>query len=277
MEGIAQVQDAEGFTAATRTSHGMDTARKETGPLASLRQALEQQEFRLAYQPIIDLRNRAPIGFEALIRWPRANIGPDVFIPVAEHGGLIREITRSVCRQAAQDRVTRCASGQVRLSINLSAADAESMETVALLATLAETLGGGTALCIELTERSLLAPGRCGPVLQAIRALGIQVHLDDFGIGYANFQSLIELPLDGIKIDHSLIRRIDTSTTARLVIRHLAKLTGALGLAVTAEGVETESQARILKSLGIRQAQGWLFGLPKYIEDYPAHPMTRRS
>src|SRR5690606_18650117 len=136
MVGIAQVQDAEGFTAATRTSHGMDTARKETGPLASLRQALEQQEFRLAYQPIIDLRNRAPIGFEALIRWPRANIGPDVFIPVAEHGGLIREITRSVCRQAAQDRVTRCASGQVWLSINLSAADAESMETVALLATL---------------------------------------------------------------------------------------------------------------------------------------------
>lgn len=244
---------------------------ESTGPglLAALRLALERREFRLAYQPIVDLSSRRPVGIEALIRWPRMSIGPDVFIPIAERAGLIRDITRQVCRLAAEERITHRIADPVRLSINLSAADAETMETAALLSDLSLTLGD-TALSVELTERCLLSPERCGPVIRAIRARGIQVHLDDFGTGYANLQSLVELALDGIKIDHRLTRCIDDSRAAREIVRHLGRMAGALGLSVTAEGVETEAQARWLSVLGIRRAQGWLFGRPCFIEDYPA-------
>ncbi|MDY0309247.1 MAG: EAL domain-containing protein [Castellaniella sp.] len=269
MAETTQGNQAESLSPAAQINQILDIGRNAHGPLASLRHALENQEFRLAYQPIIDLRSRKPIGLEALLRWPQAGIGPDVFIPMAEHGGLIRDITRCVCHLAAKDWALCRLPAGARLSINLSAADAESMETVALLTELAESLGGGMALSVELTERALLAPGRCKPVLQAIHALGIQIHLDDFGVGYANFKSLIELPLDGIKIDHSLIRHIESSGAARLVIRHLARLAKDLGLTVTTEGVETEAQAQALRSMGIHRAQGWLFGLPRYIEDYP--------
>lgn len=271
MEETAPGQEIEGFPYVPRTGDGTDAAEEASSPVlqATLRHALEHGEFRLAYQPIVDLRNRRIVGVEALIRWPRTSIGPDRFIPMAERIGLIRDITRQVCHLAARDRVTQRIPGPVRLSINLSAADAETMETAALLSDLSRTLGG-TILNVELTERCLLAPERCGPVIRAIRALGIQVHLDDFGTGYANLQSLVELALDGIKIDHRLTRCVDDSRAAREIVRHLGRMAGALGLSITAEGVETETQARWLSVLGIRRAQGWLFGRPRYIEDYPA-------
>ncbi len=269
MKEAAQGLAAGGLPHLLRSGDHPDADPGRSAPLASLKHALAQREFRLAYQPIIDLRSRQPVGVEALIRWPRTGIGPDVFIPAAEQSGLIRDITRQVCRLAAEDLVAHRIPAPVQLSINLSAADVETMDTLPLLSALAKVLGGGAALNVELTERCLLAPERCGPVLQAIRAQGIQVHLDDFGIGYANFLSLIELALDGIKIDRSLIRHIEASSAARLVIQHLVRLAGTLGLSVTAEGIETESQAQILESLGIRLAQGWLFGRPRLIEDYP--------
>jgi sensor c-di-GMP phosphodiesterase-like protein len=272
MEETAPGQEIAGFPYPPPTGGGdPDAAGQDSSPViqATLRHALEQGEFRLAYQPIVDLRNRRIVGVEALIRWPQALVGPDVFIPMAERIGLIRDITKQVCRLAAGDRITQRIPGSVRLSINLSAADAETMETVALLADLSRALGG-PVLDVELTERCLLAPGRCGPVIQAIRAQGVQVHLDDFGTGYANLQSLVELALDGIKIDHRLTRCVDDSRAAREIIRHIGRLAGTLGLSVTAEGVETEAQARWLSILGIRRAQGWLFGRPRYVEDYPA-------
>lgn len=272
MEETAPGPEIEGFPYPTRTGGAPDAAAETSDDpdlRTALRLALERKEFRLAYQPIVDLRNRRTIGVEALIRWPRARVGPDVFIPLAERIGLIRDITRQVCLLAARDRVTQRIPGSVGLSVNLSAADAETMETVSLLSDLSGALDGAL-LNVELTERCLLAPERCGPVIQAIRARGIQVYLDDFGTGYANLQSLVELTLDGIKIDHRLTRRIDDSRAAREIVRHLGRLAGAQGLSITAEGVETEAQARWLSVLGIRRAQGWLFGRPRFIEDYPA-------
>ncbi|MHA3902655.1 EAL domain-containing protein [Castellaniella sp. WN] len=274
MEETAPGQEIGGFPyIPPQISNDLGAAAEDSSPVlqAALRHALEQDEFRLAYQPIVDLRNHRTIGAEALIRWPRTLIGPDIFIPVAERVGLIRDITRQVCQLAASDRITQRIPGSIRLSINLSAADAETMETASLLSNLSRELGSPAALSVELTERCLLTPERCSPVIQAIRAQGIQVHLDDFGTGYANLQSLVELSLDGIKIDHRLTRRVDGSRTAREIVRHLGRLAGALGLSVTAEGVETEAQARWLSVLGIRRAQGWLFGRPRFIEDYPAH------
>ena len=271
MEETAPGREIGGFPHAPGASAGPDATARESSPVleATLRHAVAQGEFRLAYQPIVDLRNRRTVGVEALIRWPRAPVGPDVFIPTAERIGLIRDITRQVCLLAARDRITQRIPGSIRLSINLSAADAETLETAALLSDLSLTLGD-TALSVELTERCLLSPKRCGPVIRAIRARGIQVHLDDFGTGYANLQSLADLALDGIKIDHRLTRCIDDSRAARELVRHLGRMAGALGLSVTAEGVETEAQARWLSVLGIRRAQGWLFGRPCFIEDYPA-------
>ena len=245
---------------------------ESTGPglLAALRLALERREFRLAYQPIVDLRSRRPVGIEALIRWPRMSIGPDVFIPIAERAGLIRDITRQVCRLAPEERITHRIADPVRLSINLSAADARTLETAALLSKLVQALGG-PFLNVELTERCLLESERCGPVIRAIRAQGIQVHLDDFGTGYANLQALVELTLDAVKIDHRLTRRVCDSRTAREVVLHLGRLAGTLGLSLTAEGVETEAQAHQLAELGVQRAQGWLFGRPRFIEDCEDH------
>ncbi|CAM5205402.1 hypothetical protein CDEN61S_00720 [Castellaniella denitrificans] len=270
MEETAPEQEMEGFPVLPRIDSDLAVDVEDSSLVlqALLRHALEQEEFRLAYQPIVDLRNHRAVGVEALIRWPRTLIEPDTFIPMAERLGLIRDITRQVCLLAARDRITQRTPGPIRLSINLSAEDAETMETVSLLSNLSEALGGAF-LDVELTERCLLAPERCGPVIQAIRAQGIQVHLDDFGTGYANLQSLVELALDGIKIDHRLTQRLDDSRAAREIVRHLGRLAGALGLSVTAEGVETESQARWLSVLGIRRAQGWLFGRPSFIEDHP--------
>src|SRR5690606_23178777 len=108
----------------------------------------------------------------------------------------------------------------------------------------------------------------------------IRVIIDDFGIGYANLQSLVQLQLDGIKIDRSLIQTIDTTPAARLTIHHVGALAHALGLSIVAEGVETEAQARLLYEQGIRLAQGWLFGHPEPIETLARTsrpPRTRRS
>lgn len=268
MEEAAPGQDFKDFPYPAQAGGGLDDPVEDTGPgpLAALRRALERREFRLAYQPIIDLRSRQPVGVEALIRWPRTRIGPDVFIPIAERAGLIRDITRQVCRLAAEDRVTQRIPDSVRLSINLSAADARTLETASLLSNLAQALGG-PVLNVELTERCLLEPECCEPVVRAIRAQGVQVHLDDFGTGYANLQALVELPLDAVKIDHRLTRRVCDSRAAREVVRHLVRLVGTLGLSITAEGVETEAQARQLAKLGVHRAQGWLFGRPQFIED----------
>ncbi|MER1968096.1 EAL domain-containing protein [Castellaniella sp. GW247-6E4] len=235
-------------------------------PETLLRHALERDEFRLAYQPIVDLRTRRWLGVEALIRWPGTGIGPEVFIPIAEQIGLIRDITRRVCALAARDCVAAPAA-IARLSINLSAADIRTMDTARILETLLRALGDGMRLSVELTERSLLEPTRCGPVIQAVRAMGIQVVIDDFGAGYANLQSLAALELDGIKIDRSLSQKVGTSPAASLIIRHVCALARALGLSIVAEGVETETQASLLYGHGIRQAQGWLFGHPVPIDE----------
>ncbi len=244
-------------------------------PETLFRHALDHDEFRLAYQPIVDLRTRRQIGVEALIRWPGADVGPDIFIPIAEQIGLIREITQRVCDLAARDcRAVPTAISQ--LSINLSAADIQAADTVDMLRALQDTTGGRLRLSVELTERSLLDPERCGPVIKALRAMDIQVVIDDFGTGYANLQALLMLELDGIKIDRSLSQRIGTSPAASLVIHHLCALARALGLSIVAEGVETETQAGLLYGQGIRRAQGWLFGHPQPIEHWagmrrPAH------
>jgi len=235
-------------------------------PETQLRRALERDEFRLAYQPIVDLRTRRQIGVEALLRWPGMNIGPDIFIPIAEQVGLIRDITRQVCALAARDCLA-VPDTITRLSINLSAADIHTMETVHVLETLLGTVGDKLRLSVELTERSLLTPERCGPVIAAMRAMGIQVVIDDFGTGYANLQALAVLGLDGIKIDRSLSQRIGTSPAATLIIHHVCALARALGLTIVAEGVETETQAGLLYGQGIRWAQGWLFGHPVPIEE----------
>lgn len=257
----------------------MPVKRAEARLVRSIQHALEHGEFCLAYQPIVDLRTRRPVGMEALLRWPGTDIGPDIFIPIAEQAGFIRDITRHVCVLAARDFQAAPAAFTC-LSINLSATDIQAAETVDILHTLLKETGDCLRLSVELSERSLLEPRRCSPIIEAIRALGIRVIIDDFGIGYANLQSLVQLQLDGIKIDRSLIQTIDTTPAARLTIHHVGALAHALGLSIVAEGVETEAQARLLYEQGIRLAQGWLFGHPEPIETLARTsrpPRTRRS
>lgn len=227
---------------------------------AQLRHALRHDEFHLAYQPIVDLNTRQWLGAEALIRWSGRQIGPDIFIPIAEQVGIIRDITQRVCALAAQDRPKLSNDPDFRLSINLSAADIESEQTIEMLgALLARSGAPATSVLVEATERSFLNPARCASVIRAIRAMGVRIVIDDFGTGYSNLQCLGTFELDGLKIDRTLVNGIGRKASNDTIIRHIVKLGDALGLSIVAEGVETPEQACFLRDHGVRLAQGWLF------------------
>lgn len=229
--------------------------------------ALRHNEFRLDYQPIVDLDTRQWVGAEALIRWSGRQIGPDVFIPIAEQVGIIRDITQRVCSLAAQDRPKLPHDPDFRLSINLSAADIESEQTVEMLSGLLAHSGApATSVLVEATERSFLNPARCASIIRAIRDIGIRIVIDDFGTGYSNLQCLGTFELDGLKIDRTLVNEIGRKAANDIIVRHAIKLGDALGLSVIAEGVETPEQAHFLHEHGVRLAQGWLFARPMPID-----------
>lgn len=235
---------------------------------AQLRHGLNTHQFRLAYQPIVDLCTGRWVGAEALIRWNSRQIGPAVFIPIAEQVGIIRDITERVCSLAAQDRPKLPHDPDFWLSINLSAADLESKQTIEMLERLLSQSGAPAAsILVEATERSFLNPARCASVIQAIRAMGIRIMVDDFGTGYSNLQCLGTFELDGLKIDRAMIDSIGHNTANDTIIQHIVNLGNALGLSIIAEGVETTDQAHFLRKHGIHLAQGWLFAHPMSIDE----------
>lgn len=147
----------------------MPVKRAEARLVRSIQHALEHGEFCLAYQPIVDLRTRRPVGMEALLRWPGTDIGPDIFIPIAEQAGFIRDITRHVCVLAARDFQAAPAAFTC-LSINLSATDIQAAETVDILHTLLKETGDCLRLSVELSERSLI------PTIDTTPAARLTIH-----------------------------------------------------------------------------------------------------
>ncbi|GLY27603.1 EAL domain-containing protein [Kineosporia sp. NBRC 101731] len=241
-----------------------------------LRRALSEGQFELVYQPLMDLAARRPLGVETLIRWrhpERGMISPAVFVPIAEETGSVIEMGRWVlalsCRQVAAWR--RHAHVDLGLNINVSArqlSDGGLPEHV--ISTLAETGLPASALTLELTETVMMEdPEGITAQLSELRRLGVQVGIDDFGTGYSSLSYLRRFPVDKLKIDKSFIDNIETVGEDLAIVRTVVDLARILSLQTTAEGIESEAQADLLRDIGCETGQGYWFARPLPPEQLP--------
>jgi diguanylate cyclase (GGDEF)-like protein/PAS domain S-box-containing protein len=236
-----------------------------------LRHALERNEFRNFYQPIVSLESGRIVGFEALMRWQhptRGMIAPDEFIFVAEETGLIREIgwwsLREACQQMSNWRAGSKGYAGLTMSVNLSAKQllqphlVEDMDKL-----LRETALPSEALKLEITESAVMAdPAAAVEMLQRIKSLGIRLAIDDFGTGYSSLSYLHRFPLDTLKIDRSFISGNGAGEGGIEIARTIMPMAKNLRLDVVAEGVETIEQVTLLKKLQCKYAQGYYFSKP---------------
>jgi diguanylate cyclase (GGDEF)-like protein len=236
--------------------------------VAELRGAIEREELELAYQPKVALGDGTLRSVEALIRWPHPTRGllmPDVFIPLAEHTGLIRPLTRFVLTAALrQCREWQAAGLDVSVAVNLSARDLLDADLPDQVAALLERFGvDGSKLELELTESTFLAdPVRARALLVRLSELGVALAIDDFGSGYSSLGYLKQLPIDVLKIDKSFVMAMDGDADDAAIVRSTIGLARNLGLSVVAEGVETDRVWHELASLGCTLAQGYFVGRP---------------
>jgi diguanylate cyclase (GGDEF)-like protein len=230
-----------------------------------LRLALEREEFRVFYQPLVSLRTGAVVAFEALLRWQhpaRGLVQPLEFIPLAEETGLIVPIGDWVVRTACRDAAA-WPSG-VGVAVNLSAVQFRSPTLVeSVQAALAGSGLAAARLELEITESVLLhdSPGTLA-MLHALRALGVRIAMDDFGTGYSSLSYLHSFPFDKIKIDRMFVRDVLDRASSGAIVRAITGLGASLGIATTAEGVETQEQLARLRRDGCTEAQGFLISRP---------------
>jgi len=230
-----------------------------------LRRARLGQELVLHWQPIVDMARHRVIGAEALMRWNHPELGPispERFIPVAEEIGLIEDFGRWALDQACRLGVRWLASGRPldRLAVNISA---RQLQRPGFVDVVAQALArhGMPAACLELeiTESTLQSIDRGRLILGELRRLGVKLAIDDFGTGFSSLSLLKYFPLDRLKIDKSFVRDIERAGNDLAIVRAIVALADTLGLAITAEGVETEHQRQALLNLGVSDAQGWLY------------------
>jgi diguanylate cyclase (GGDEF)-like protein/PAS domain S-box-containing protein len=237
-----------------------------------LRRALERNELRNFYQPIISLECGTIAGFEALVRWQHPTRGllePVEFIPVAEETGMIRELgwwaLAEACRQIAVWRTLHSSFANLSMSVNLSVKQFVDPNFGAKLEVLLRecNLPEGT-LKLELTESSIMSDSTAAiALLSQFKSLGVRLAIDDFGTGYSSLSYLHRFPLDTLKIDRSFTDAIrNDGKEESMIARTIIPLAQHLGLDVVAEGVETIEQATLLKELRCKYAQGFLFSRP---------------
>ncbi|KRC48781.1 MULTISPECIES: putative bifunctional diguanylate cyclase/phosphodiesterase [unclassified Nocardioides] len=237
----------------------------------ALRQAIEQEELSLVYQPQVDLVSGQVVGVEALARWSSPLLGavtPDRFIPVAEDGGMIVELGGWVLRAgcATLARMQRDLGRELRLAVNVSPHQLRSETWLAEIADAIATSGiEPWQLEVELTEGILIEDhGDVVAMLEALRELGVAIVLDDFGCGYSSLAYLTKFPIDKIKIDRSFVQDIADADTDAAIVDAIIVMAHALGMTVVAEGVETEVQERYLRERGCDEVQGYRYspGVP---------------
>ncbi|MEV6630205.1 bifunctional diguanylate cyclase/phosphodiesterase [Actinoplanes sp. NPDC051470] len=237
---------------------------------AELRAALDAEQFRLVFQPIVTLPEGRLAAVETLVRWEhpeRGLVGPDDFVPVAERNGLIVElgawILRTACLRAAGWRREHGPAAPPKISVNVSA---RQLAQPGFPDTVREALATSglpaSALAIEVTETAVFTGGRAVEALHQIRAQGVQVALDDFGTGHSSLGLLQSVPVDILKVDKSFIDNVTKAGRHAVIASSLIDIGNGLGLATVAEGVETAEQAAELHRLGYRLAQGYHFGRP---------------
>jgi diguanylate cyclase (GGDEF)-like protein len=245
-----------------------------------LRRALTLQEFALAYQPQFNLRLGEVTGFEALLRWQspiRGAVPPLEFIPIAEDTGIITSIGEWVLRTACLQAATW--SGTLNVSVNVSAVQFNSPNFVAtVMSALGESGLDPRRLELEITESVMLnGSGPALAMLQSLRAFGVRVALDDFGIGYSSLGYLLSFPFDRIKIDQSFVRGASNAAVGQAIVRAVASLGQSLGMATVAEGVETDEQMARIVSDGCTDVQGYLISRPLPPEQIESFLRSRKS
>lgn len=237
---------------------------------AGLRRALDRDELFLEFQPIVSLTENRFVGAEALVRWrhpERGVVAPNDFISVAEESGLIVPIgtwvLESACRQLRQWRDASPACGHLRMAVNVAAAQLRAPDFPSVVEQALDHAGlEAAALRIELTESALIDGGIVTDALGRIRDLGVHVSIDDFGTKYSSLSYLTYLPIDELKIDHSFVAGLVGNHLNRSLVSAILAIGRSFGLAVTAEGVETEAQLAELRRLGCESVQGFYFARP---------------
>lgn len=236
-----------------------------------LRRALDREEFRVYYQPIVSLENGNLAGFEALIRWQhpeRGFVNPSDFIPLAEDTGLIVPIglwiLRKACQQLCQWQWQSPANRNLFMSVNLSSKQVSQPDLVAQIRdVLAETNVDAKHLKLELTESAVMQNAdMAARLLKRLKALGVHLSIDDFGTGYSSLGYLHKFPVNTLKIDRSFIGRIGEDAENIEIVRTIVSLAENMGMDVVAEGVETLSQLTQLRKLNCQYGQGYLFSRP---------------
>ncbi|KJC57243.1 diguanylate cyclase [Bradyrhizobium sp. LTSPM299] len=227
-----------------------------------LRDAIQNEGLRPYYQPLIDLASGRITGFEALVRWPhpeRGMISPGEFIPVAEETGLINALGGLMLHRACMDAAQW--PDDVRVAVNLSPLQFRTGNLLPLVTDALKRSGlPARRLELEITETLLLEKSsQVLATLHALRTLGVRISMDDFGTGYSSLSYLRSFPFDKIKIDQSFVRDLGSNRDAQAIVRSIISLGMGLGVTITAEGVETESELSCLRAEGCHEGQGFLF------------------
>ncbi len=242
-----------------------------------LRRALERREFSLHYQPKIDLSNGQPCGAEALLRWnhpERGRVAPVEFIPVLEETGLIVPVGEWVLKRACEDlkHWQRLGAPAMPVAVNLSARQFRQHDLEQRIRAIVSAAGIDPSLIeLEITESQLMHdPDHAIRVLHALGAAGVRIAIDDFGTGYSSLAYLTRFPLASLKIDRSFVADVMDDEADATIVRTIVEMAHTLGFTVIAEGVELDSQATFLRTLGCEQAQGFLFARPMPAEEFSA-------
>jgi diguanylate cyclase (GGDEF)-like protein len=253
-----------------------DRAAQEARLAVEMRAGLDTGQFRMVYQPIVDLPEGRLRYVESLVRWQhpeRGFVGPAEFIPLAEQTGLIVElgewILRTACAQFARWRAEHGSRAPRRISVNVSARQLAEPGFAALVAEVLDTTGvPASQLIIEVTETAVFGGGAAVQAVKDLHELGVRIALDDFGTGHSSLGLLQTVPVDVLKVDKSFVDNLTMAGRHAVIATALIQVSNGLGLTAVAEGVETAEQAAELHRIGYQLAQGYHFGKPVAEPDF---------
>lgn len=266
----AGVGAAAGLALAFGAAH---LGRKRLSLSAELSEGLENREFEVWYQPIIDLQQDRCRGAEALIRWrhpERDLVPPDLFIALAEESGVIIPMTRWLMREVGRQMGPLLATDpSLHIGVNLAPAHVASLDIVEDARRIASEFGiRPHQILFELTERGLIDQPECREVIEELSRLGTELAIDDFGTGYSSLAYIEKFKLDYLKIDKVFVAAIGHAAPLAKLTQVVIDMAKSLGLKTIAEGVETEAQARYLRDQGVNYAQGYVFSRPLVADDF---------
>ena len=271
---VAMYQAKEGHSRfAFYAAAGDRNSRERLALVSELKDAIEQDQLVVHYQPQIDLRSDRVCGVEALVRWQHPKhglIGPDAFVAIAEQTGVMRELTAAVLRQALEQHRAWLDQGrELTMAVNVSATNLLDGEFLLdLRSELERRRTPPDMLRLEITETVLIAEGpRARAALDALAGLHVNLSLDDFGTGYSPLAYLRELPVSEIKIDRSFVEAMMTDGDTATIVESIIALARRLGMQVVAEGIETIEQLELLRSFDCPLAQGYYFSRPLAAKD----------